>query len=63
MLSLANLNLAASGFTGPEMERALKQALQRILRVMRLPVGVLLVNYGETRNHLLLSAVGSALSL
>jgi diguanylate cyclase (GGDEF)-like protein len=47
MLSLANLNLAASGFTGEEMERALKQALDRILRVMRLPTGVLLVNSGE----------------
>ncbi|HVB32822.1 MAG TPA: diguanylate cyclase [Patescibacteria group bacterium] len=45
MLSLANLNLAASGFTGEEMERALKQALERILRVMRLPTGVLLVSY------------------
>jgi diguanylate cyclase (GGDEF)-like protein len=48
MLSLANLNLAASGFTGEEMERALKQALDRILRVMRLPTGVLLVNFDET---------------
>ncbi|HEV2387562.1 MAG TPA: diguanylate cyclase [Candidatus Acidoferrales bacterium] len=47
MLSLANLNLAASGFTGEEMERALKAALQRILRVMRLPSGVLLLNYGD----------------
>ncbi len=47
MLSLANLNLAASGFTGEEMERALQQALERILRVMRLPTGVLLVNYDE----------------
>jgi diguanylate cyclase (GGDEF)-like protein len=48
MLSLANLNLAASGFTGEEMERALKQALDRILRVMRLPTGVLLVGFDET---------------
>jgi diguanylate cyclase (GGDEF)-like protein/putative nucleotidyltransferase with HDIG domain len=47
MLSLANLNLAASGFTGEEMERALKQALERILRVMRLPTGVLVVNYEQ----------------
>jgi len=47
MLSLANLNLAASGFTGEEMERALKQALERILRVMRLPTGVLLVSYEQ----------------
>lgn len=48
MLSLANLNLAASGFTGEEMEGALKAALERIQRVMRLPSGVLLLNYGET---------------
>jgi diguanylate cyclase (GGDEF)-like protein len=48
MLTLANLNLAASGFTGEEMERALKQALDRILRVMRLPTGILLVNFDET---------------
>ncbi len=47
MLTLANLNLAASGFTGEEMKRALQQALDRILRVMRLPAGVLLVNYDE----------------
>ncbi len=47
MLSLANLNLAASGFTGQEMEKVLRQALERILRVMRLPAGALLVHTGE----------------
>lgn len=47
MLSLASLNLAALGFTGEEMERALRQALQRIQRVMRLPAGALLVHTGD----------------
>jgi diguanylate cyclase (GGDEF)-like protein len=60
MLSLANLNLAASGFTGEEMERALKQALDRILRVMRLPTGVLLVSYEEGRQPTIV--VGSGIS-
>jgi diguanylate cyclase (GGDEF)-like protein/putative nucleotidyltransferase with HDIG domain len=47
MLALSNLNLAASGFAGDEIERVLFQALDRVLSVVRLPSGLLLLRYGE----------------
>jgi diguanylate cyclase (GGDEF)-like protein/putative nucleotidyltransferase with HDIG domain len=47
MLALSNLNLAASGFAGSEIEKVLFQALDRVLSVVRLPAGVLLLRYGE----------------
>jgi len=47
MLALSNLNLAASGFIGSEIDKVLLQALDRVLSVVRLPAGVLLLRYGE----------------
>ena len=47
MLALSNLNLATSTFVGGEIQRMLSQALDRVLGVVRLPVGVLFLHHGD----------------
>jgi diguanylate cyclase (GGDEF)-like protein/putative nucleotidyltransferase with HDIG domain len=47
MLALSNLNLATSSFVGGEIQRMLSQALDRVLGVVRLPVGVLFLHHGD----------------
>jgi len=47
MLALSNLNLATSSFVGGEIQRMLAQALDRVLGVVRLPVGVLFLHHGD----------------
>lgn len=47
MLALSNLNLAASGFAGGETQKMMAQALDRVLNVVRMPVGALCVRYGD----------------
>ena len=47
MLALSNLNLAASGFVGGEIQKMLAQALDRVLNVVRIPAGALVLHYGE----------------
>ena len=49
MLALSNLNLAASGFAGGEIQKMLGQALDRVLNVVRIPAGVLCVQQAEPR--------------
>ena len=44
MLALSNLNLATSGFVGGEIHKMLAQALDRVLNVVRIPVGALCLN-------------------
>jgi len=47
ILALSNLSLAASSFTGPEIDAMLRQALERILSVARLQSGAICLYYGE----------------
>ena len=47
MLALSNLNLATSTFVGGEIQRMLAQALDRVLGVVRLPVGALFLHHGD----------------
>ena len=47
MLALSNLNLATSSFVGGEIQRMLSQALDRVLGVVRLPVGALFLHHGD----------------
>ena len=47
MLALSNLNLATSGFVGGEIHKMLAQALDRVLNVVRIPVGALCLNLGN----------------
>ncbi len=47
ILALANLNLATSGFAGDEIEKTLAQALDRVLKVVRVSGGSLCLHYGE----------------
>jgi diguanylate cyclase (GGDEF)-like protein len=47
MLALSNLNLATSSFVGGEIQRMLAQALDRVLGVVRLPVGALFLHHGD----------------
>jgi diguanylate cyclase (GGDEF)-like protein/putative nucleotidyltransferase with HDIG domain len=41
MLALSSLNLATSSFVGGEIQKMLAQALERVLNVVRIPVGAL----------------------
>jgi diguanylate cyclase (GGDEF)-like protein/putative nucleotidyltransferase with HDIG domain len=41
MLALSSLNLATSSFAGGEIQKMLAQALERVLNVVRIPVGAL----------------------
>jgi diguanylate cyclase (GGDEF)-like protein/putative nucleotidyltransferase with HDIG domain len=58
MLALSNLNLAASGFAGGEIHRMLSQALDRVLGVVRLPVGALFLHHGDPQGPTSVVAVG-----
>jgi diguanylate cyclase (GGDEF)-like protein/putative nucleotidyltransferase with HDIG domain len=49
MLALSNLNLATSSFTGGEIQKMLAQALDRVLKVVRIPTGVLALHYGDDK--------------
>jgi len=49
MLALSNLNLATSSFAGGEIQRMLAQALDRVLGVVRLPLGTLFLNHGDPK--------------
>src|SRR5260370_36024869 len=58
MLALSNLNVAASSFAGGEIHRMLSQALDRVLGVVRLPVGALFLNHGDPQGPTSVVAVG-----
>ncbi|HKF26380.1 MAG TPA: GAF domain-containing protein, partial [Candidatus Acidoferrum sp.] len=58
MLALSNLNLATSGFAGGEIHRMLSQALDRVLGVVRLPVGALFLHHGDPLGPTSVVAVG-----
>jgi diguanylate cyclase (GGDEF)-like protein len=58
MLALSNLNLATSSFVGGEIQRMLSQALDRVLGVVRLPVGALFLHHGDTQGPTSVVAVG-----
>ena len=47
MLALSNLNLATSSFVGGEIQKMLAQALERVLNVVRIPVGALCLQNEE----------------
>jgi diguanylate cyclase (GGDEF)-like protein/putative nucleotidyltransferase with HDIG domain len=48
MLALSSLNLATASFAGGEIQKTLAQALERILNVVRIPVGALCLQHEET---------------
>jgi diguanylate cyclase (GGDEF)-like protein len=48
MLALSNLNLATSSFVGSEIQRMLAQALDRVLVLAELPIGILLVGNDQS---------------
>ncbi|MGC2421890.1 MAG: diguanylate cyclase [Candidatus Acidiferrales bacterium] len=58
MLALSNLNLAASGFTGGDIQKMLGQALDRVLKVARIPAGALCMSYGESQGPSSVVATG-----
>jgi diguanylate cyclase (GGDEF)-like protein len=47
ILALSNLSVTASNFAGVEIQRMLGNALDRVLTIGRLPVGILSLQYGE----------------
>jgi len=49
MLALSNVNLATSGFVGPEIQKMLSHALERVLSVVRMPAGALFLHHGNAR--------------
>src|SRR6202163_1803870 len=58
MLALSNLNLATSSFVGGEIQRMLSQALDRVLGVVRLPVGALFLHHGDPGGPTSVGAAG-----
>ena len=58
MLALSNLNLATSSFVGGEIQRMLSQALDRVLGVVRLPVGALFLHHGDPQGPTSVVAAG-----
>jgi diguanylate cyclase (GGDEF)-like protein/putative nucleotidyltransferase with HDIG domain len=58
MLALSNLNLATSSFIGGEIQRMLGQALDRVLGVIRLPVGALFLHHGDPKGPTSVVAIG-----
>lgn len=58
MLALSNLNLAASGFVGGEIQKMLSQALDRMLSVVRIPSGVLFLKQGDSSGPRAVVATG-----
>ncbi len=47
MLALSSLNLATSSFVGGEIQKMLGQALERVLNVVRIPVGALCLQHDD----------------
>ena len=58
MLALSNVNLATSGFIGPEIQRMLSHALERVLSVVRMPAGSLFLHHGNPEGPTSVVAVG-----
>jgi diguanylate cyclase (GGDEF)-like protein len=58
MLALSNVNLATSGFVGPEIQQMLSQALERVLSVVRMPAGALFLHHGNPEGPTSVVAVG-----
>ena len=58
MLALSNVNLATSGFVGPEIQQMLSQALERVLSVVRMPTGALFLHHGNPEGPTSVVAVG-----
>jgi diguanylate cyclase (GGDEF)-like protein/putative nucleotidyltransferase with HDIG domain len=58
MLALSNLNLATSSFTGGDIQKMLGQALDRVLKVARIPAGALCMSYGESHGPTSVVATG-----
>jgi len=58
ILALSNLNLAASTFAGGEIQRMLGYALDRVLSLTRLPVGVLCLHYGDSQGPKIIASSG-----
>src|SRR5258706_5868523 len=60
MLALSNVNLATSGFVGPEIQKMLSHALERVLSVVRMPAGALFLHHGNAQSPTSVVAVGLA---
>src|SRR5580692_9028412 len=60
MLALSNVNLATSSFVGPEIQKMLSQALERVLSVVRMPSGALFLHHGHAQGPTSVVAVGLA---
>ena len=60
MLALSNVNLATSGFVGPEIQKMLSHALERVLSVVRMPAGALFLHHGNAKGPTSVVAVGLA---
>jgi len=58
MLALSNVNLATSSFVGPEIQKMLSQALERVLSVVRMPSGALFLHHGHAQGPTSVVAVG-----
>src|SRR5712675_1190699 len=58
MLALSNVNLATSGFVGPEIQQMLSHALERVLSVVRMPAGSLFLHHGNPEGPTSVVAVG-----
>jgi diguanylate cyclase (GGDEF)-like protein/putative nucleotidyltransferase with HDIG domain len=58
MLALSNVNLATSGFAGPEIQKMLSHALERVLSVVRMPAGALFLHHGNAQGPTSVVAVG-----
>lgn len=58
MLALSNLNLATSSFAGGEIQKMLAQALDRVLKVVRIPAGALILRGGEEHGPISIVATG-----
>src|SRR6202163_3187082 len=59
-LALSNVNLATSGFVGPEIQKMLSHALERVLSVVRMPAGALFLHHGNAQGPTSVVAVGLA---
>ncbi len=60
MLALSNVNLAASGFAGTEIQKMLSHALERVLSVVRMPAGALFLHHGNAEGPTSVVAIGLA---
>src|ERR1019366_6898620 len=58
MLALSNVNLATSGFVGPEIQQMLSHPLERGLSVVRMPAGALFLHHGTPEGPTSVVAVG-----